>query len=426
MEQRSESKQWMWGDDMMREFLKIKVEKIKIGYNGGQIVSIRNGRLQKNSARVIKEGRISTACGVGNINKDNLLNQALEKSEYGIPCACQFPKEMVYKEDLAEAASIDTSKSVERLKEVLEQINQRFPNCIHNGRWVEQVVSIALENSLGSELFSRFKLTSISNIYKHQDSMNMLDGWMSTASFKDLNPMEMIHSHSPYLEKYETEAPLKAGKYPFIFIDNGLIEHKITESISAENYFNQSSLFSDSLGKKIFHQDLSLIDINNNLSKIVYSPFDMEGFLRKEAALPIISEGKFVNLMADLGAAHKYDINPTGNGYREYNSGVNVRANLLDIKPGSKKLKELLKDIPEVIVCFLASGGDFLPNGDFSTPVQVAYLIQNGEVCGRLPQFQISSNIFNYLGGDLIAIAQDEYQPGYSPYLISQVNVLLQ
>ena len=57
----------------------------------------------------------------------------------------------------------------------------------------------------------------------------------------------------------------------------------------------------------------------------------------------------------------------------------------LSVRPTGKTLEEILDGRPALYV--LTSGGDVTPDGSFATPVQMAYLYQNGRLIGRLPEF---------------------------------------
>ena len=54
-----------------------------------------------------------------------------------------------------------------------------------------------------------------------------------------------------------------------------------------------------------------------------------------------------------------------------------------------------------------ASGGDYTPSGHYATPVQMAYLVENGKVVGRLPELNISGDFFTILGENYLGTIPD-------------------
>ena len=55
----------------------------------------------------------------------------------------------------------------------------------------------------------------------------------------------------------------------------------------------------------------------------------------------------------------------------------------------------------------IASGGDTTPDGHFATPVQLAFLLEDGKLVGRLPEISIGGNFFDMLGKDYIGTVYD-------------------
>lgn len=56
----------------------------------------------------------------------------------------------------------------------------------------------------------------------------------------------------------------------------------------------------------------------------------------------------------------------------------------------------------KAVYVVIASGGDMTPEGHYARPVQMAYLVENGKLVGRLPELNISGNFFELLGKDYL------------------------
>ena len=72
----------------------------------------------------------------------------------------------------------------------------------------------------------------------------------------------------------------------------------------------------------------------------------------------------------------------------------------------SDSLKKLIQG--KAIYIVEAGGGDMTPDGTLGIPVQLAYLYDNGELVGKLPEFSLNANIFDLLGKDLIGVAKND------------------
>ena len=70
------------------------------------------------------------------------------------------------------------------------------------------------------------------------------------------------------------------------------------------------------------------------------------------------------------------------------------------LEPTAGSLKELVPG--KAIYVVVASGGDTTPDGHFATPVQMAYLLEDGKLVGRLPELNIGGNFYDLLGKDYL------------------------
>ena len=66
----------------------------------------------------------------------------------------------------------------------------------------------------------------------------------------------------------------------------------------------------------------------------------------------------------------------------------------------AKSMKELVPG--KAIFVVMAAGGDATPDGHFATPVQMAYLMENGELVGRLPDISVAGDFFDLFGKDYL------------------------
>ena len=54
------------------------------------------------------------------------------------------------------------------------------------------------------------------------------------------------------------------------------------------------------------------------------------------------------------------------------------------------------------VYVIIASGGDVTPEGRYASPVQMAYLMEDGKLAGRLPNLNISGEFFDIFGKDYV------------------------
>jgi predicted Zn-dependent protease len=86
-----------------------------------------------------------------------------------------------------------------------------------------------------------------------------------------------------------------------------------------------------------------------------------------------------------------------------------VRMTCTFIEAGTHSKEQLISEIKEGILVTIASGGDFTADGNYASPVQVAYLTDGENLLGRLPELTISGSVFDFFGKNFIGLAADKY-----------------
>ena len=110
------------------------------------------------------------------------------------------------------------------------------------------------------------------------------------------------------------------------------------ESARADFYKKDIGLFKNKLGQPILSEKFSLTDITYKPNALAMDLFDGEGFVRENPEWPIINKGVFENLICDSRNAKKYNLKPTGNTQREFDTHGALGFNTIRLKPGSKNL----------------------------------------------------------------------------------------
>ena len=160
-----------------------------------------------------------------------------------------------------------------------------------------------------------------------------------------------------------------------------------------------------------------------NLGQIMF--FDGEGVVRNTDH-ELIKNGQFVNLISDLRFGKKFNSPSSGNGIRPYNRGVNLDFRTLKFKKLNRTWNTILKDLPLSIVALVAAGGDSNDLGEYSTPVQIGYVYEHGELVGIAPQITVKTSLDQYLGTNLIDISSDGFISDLpSGCVISKMDVLV-
>ncbi|MFA6236191.1 MAG: metallopeptidase TldD-related protein [Bacteriovorax sp.] len=413
---------------MKHDILTVKEESLSIEVIAGKINSSRFKNITKKGVRLFDSNKIYSSSFVGEISDSELIKKtedAKNKVGVGIPYEFNLPANPKMKMEDVEGLKIPLSSISEAIEKTQERLSKYSNDFVFNGKFQRSINTRTMINSDGMLLERKFAHNEWHYLFKRVGSANILDGYFEESG-KTLDITDVLDKNLPYLAAYKNEISFKNGKYPVLFIESTGLFEKVCESLTADKYCEGSVLYSGKLNQKIFSPEFSLYDVNYSPAHGIYKKFDGEGTIRELSHLPLIEKGVFKNIIADLRSAKKYGVEATGNGQRGPDSAVSTGFNGLVMGSGKRKTQEILNSLDECVVVFMGHGGDFTDKGDFSTPLQLSYLVKKGEIVGRLPQLTVKTSTERMFGSDLIEIAADGFQKNnLQPSIFAEMDVYI-
>ncbi|NLO97754.1 MAG: peptidase U62, partial [Peptococcaceae bacterium] len=117
--------------------------------------------------------------------------------------------------------------------------------------------------------------------------------------------------------------------------------------------------------------------------------------------------GVILKPYTDKKRAQDFAFEATGSAGGGYDDVPSLGYSDLSILPSEKTLQEILQGEYGIMV-IMASGGDYTPEGNFATPVQMSYLTDGKRLLGRLPELNISGNLYEIFGNDFLGVSKDK------------------
>lgn len=408
---------------MKYDILTYTEESLTIDVVGGVVNSSRSKNITKKGVRLFENNKIYTTSFVGDISDADLVKKAQANKSVGIPYDYQLPEYQSMKVVDHESFKDPLSKIQEAIEGTQARLQGFSNEFVFNGKFTRSINTVTIQNDSGAVYGKRFGHNDWYYLFKKVGSPNLLDGYFQESG-RTLDINEVLDKNFPYLEAFKNELKFQNGQYAVLFVEGGQLTHKLSESLRADKYCEGSALYSGKMGQQIFSKDFSIYDINYSPEHGIYRQFDEEGTVRKLVKLPLIENGVMKNVIADLRNAKKYGVEATGNGQRSFNSAVGIGFNSLVIGAGHRSTQEILEDLDNCIVVFMGDGGDFTDKGEFSTPLQLSYLVQKGEVIGRLPQLTVKTSTDEMFNTRLIEVASDGLQKdSLKPSVFTEMDV---
>ncbi len=200
------------------------------------------------------------------------------------------------------------------------------------------------------------------------------------------------------------------GQVPIIFTPKAapLFWETVISALNGKRVWEQSSPWSDSEGKQVLSQQISLYQ--DPTLPPDGCPFDDEGMPTQ--CLSLIDEGQLKQFYRDRAMGRLLGTGSTGNGFRATLGGYPSPAlvNLI-VSKGQGELQDLIAQLSEGLVVDQLLGGDATLAGDFSANIELGYRIKNGEIVGRVKDTMVAGNIYTALN-QLIQLGGDRENNG--------------
>jgi PmbA protein len=381
---------------MIKERYISAVTDTTVNIVNSQLESIRNKSITKTSQRVYHDGFIGAAGAIGAFSEDELLNAAMDALnnhiDYQINPSC------------GQVIAYDMRKPFLKAQDVKSEVNsllcelrERQPDFIFSNKISLTEVEAGIVNDNGLKLDYADRTLSAGLIFKEKTSASVFDGSIGFRERKYDRKL-IVGEFDMILNAYGKKLSLsKGGRYPVIFMTEEAPVDKFLSDLKADVFMKGGSLFSGKIGRQLFNESFTFTQDLNPETAYLTPFFDAEGVVNPGFVFNMIENGILKAPYCDKKTAHKYGINPSGSAFAPYD-GV-PQASLLH--PAIKKTAGSLKDLlcgQTGIVVLTAAGGDFTPKGDYATPVQLALLTDGEHLLGRLPEFNLTSNIYEMFG----------------------------
>lgn len=206
-----------------------------------------------------------------------------------------------------------------------------------------------------------------------------------------------------------TAGTVKGGTMPVVMGAGGsgiLLHEAIGHAFEADFIRKGTSIFTDSLGKKICNEKISVVDdgtIPFNRGSI---NIDDEGVPSQKTYM--VKDGILTSFLHDRVSARHYGVAPTGNGRREsfrFNPIPRMRATYME--NGDSTKEDIIASVKNGVFLDTFSNGQVqIGAGDFTFYVKSGWLIENGRLTRPLKDINVIGNGPQALA-DIVAVASD-------------------
>ena len=399
---------------MEKEFIRETQHTVTLNVTAGQIDSFRELERTTGTVRVYENGCIGVAGCLGEPDEEALTQQAKEALSFGIPYPCHLEGEAEITE-LHDEEILPISELMPVMRSFLDRLGAQCPKMAFSNKISLTHKKTEYRNSLGRRLLSSGGHLSIELLAQNRGSGNLFDTFFVWAG-EHFDADAVLAYFKEQYEAFYVPADIEPGRYPVV-AECGAMFGTFLQHFVGDLYIAGASLLSGKLGEKAFHEKLTMCDDLNPASSFEACFFDAEGCVAGDYRPALIENGVLTGLLTTKKTSDDYGLPNLGSAVAPYDGVPEIGFHGFWLGQTAGTLKELVPG--KAVYVIIASGGDMTPDGHFATPVQMAFLMEDGRIVGRLPELSVSGDFFDMLGRDYLGTVHD------CPFKKSQLSAVM-
>ena len=354
-----------------------------------------------------KNGRVGFS-STSDIDKiDRLVDRTSALSQYGAEAKFQFPSAS----DYLDVESVDDSATNLTDEEMLElchfaidPILTEFSDALCSADFSRGSTYQRLVNSTGLDAERQHSACSFYmgvELIRETDMLSIWDGIVSTSPIVEHDLDRIVARLITKLHNSQNIVDAPIGKdIPVLFSPvgfNSTFLPPLLSGFNGKNVSTGSSPLIDRWGEKKLDERISIADDPLHPMTPVTRPMDDEGMPSRR--INFISNGVIGEPFLDLQTAGEIGKSSNGCGMRSVATTPSPSTSYIIMTGGDTHNDHMFRSIERGILVeqLLGAGQGNELGGDFRANLSLGFLIENGEVVGRVKDTMISGNVYEAL-----------------------------
>ena len=406
-------------------------ESRSISFENNKLKNVNTKSIRGIGLRVIKDGKIGFSSTTDLRKPEQVVSNAVESAKFGQEAKFEFQSKNKFKDTKLvdeKVVNYPIEKGIQSGKETIEKALSANPDYECGVSIAKSVGVSRLINSSGLEVSTRSTSFGIGIDILLVNDKGLL--WIGEGE-SSAKLVEDIDKHTVKalrdLKLAEMEVEITTGSYPVVFTSKAIGNLLTTFETGSNGKLVQkgASPLTGKLGQKIIDERINLYD--DPTIDYADGSFICDGEGVHAQRTPIFESGVLKNYIYDLQTAGIMNAESTGNGTRSFASQPSPGNSNIIIEPGEMKFEDMIKDMKRGILVdqVLGGGQSNVLAGEFSVNIDLGYLIENGEIVGRIKDCMVAGNVFEIFN-NIIAIGDKADWHGslkVPPFYFRYINV---
>jgi PmbA protein len=377
-------------------------ESRSVSFENNKLKCVNTKSIRGIGLRVIKNGRIGFS-GTTDLRKpERLIANAIESAKFGQEAKFQFPSQTTFpKVETFDDKAVNYSLEEEAIElgrnaiDAALTVNPDYECGVEIGKGIGL---IRLINSSGLDVSCQATHSSIDIDILLVKGRSLI--WTSEGESSQRLSVNLDKHLKKALESQrlaQKEMQISTGTYPVIFTPRAVGTALATFEVGCNGKLVQkgASPLAGKIGEKIIDERVSIYDDSTTDYADGSFPFDGEGIPAQKT--PIIENGVLKNYIYDLQTAGMMNAKSTGSGARGFSSQPSPGYSNVIVEPGDMAFEDMIADMKRGLLVdqVLGGGQSNVLAGEFSVNIDLGFLIENGEIVGRVKDCMIAGNAFD-------------------------------
>ena len=390
------------------EVFTVESESRTVQFEANQAKNVSTRQSSGHALRLIsRDGRFGFASTTDGSRVGELVDRASDTAEYGAEALFDFPAQSSYpsvESSDARVSDIAPDEMLEVGSDIVARVLAEFPDALCDVHVTTVRHEQRIVNSTGAEVGSIGTQHGVSvgaEIISGTDMLSVWDGISSGAKLLDDDVDAVVERLLVNLRNAQRIVSAPVGNdIPVVFTPPGFagsLLPPLLSGFSGTNVATGSSPLIDRWGQTAFDGRVTIYDDPLRPFTSGTRGTDDEGVAARR--IDFITDGVIGSPILDLQTAAKCDMESNGCGLRGLSTTPSPSTSFVCMTPGDTEPELMIGDVERGIVVqqLLGAGQGNQLGGEFRANLSLGFIIESGEIAGRVKDTMISGNVYDVL-----------------------------
>ena len=379
-----------------------------VQFEANQAKNVSTRQSSGHALRLIsRDGRVGFASTTDASRVEELVDRASDAAEYGAEALFELPGQSSYPSVESSDVRVSDIAADEMLQvgsDIVARVLAEFPEALCDVHVTTVRHEQRIANSAGASIESLGTQHGVSvgaEVISGTDMLSVWDGISSGAKLLAADVDAVVERLLANLRNSQRIVSAPVGNdIPVVFTPPGFagsLLPPLLSGFSGTNVATGSSPLIDRWGEMAFDDRVTIYDDPLRSFTSGTRSTDDEGVAARR--IDFITDGVIGSPFLDLQTAAKCEMESNGCGLRGLSTTPSPATSFVSMMPGDTAPDAMIGDVERGIVVqqLLGAGQGNQLGGEFRANLSLGFLIESGEIAGRVKDTMISGNVYEVL-----------------------------